>query len=64
MPKEEDAELGSCRGVEDTERNGVRRDEDREGCGEGEDGCTIDYQGGGGRLSLHVCRSLVWSEFG
>ncbi len=48
VPDKEDAELGSCRGMEDAERNSVRRDEDREGCEEGEDGCTIDYQGGRG----------------
>lgn len=54
VPDEEDAELGWCKTMEDAERSSVCCDEDREGCEEGENGCTVDYQGGGRRLGLHV----------
>ena len=33
MPDEEDAELGSCSGMENAKRSGVGYDEDREGRG-------------------------------
>ncbi len=51
VPDEEDAELGSCRGMEDSKRDCIRCDEDGEGSEEGEYGCAIDYQCRG---SLHV----------
>ena len=44
VPNEEDAELGSCRLVEDTKRDSIRCDENRESCEEGKDGGTINYQ--------------------
>ena len=63
MPDEEDAELGGRRGMEDAERSSVCDYEDREGCEEGEDGCTVDYQGGGGYPGLHVHGLVVCPEF-
>ena len=42
VPNEEDAELGSGRGMQDVQRSGVCYDEDRKGCEKGEDGGTID----------------------
>ena len=62
MPDEEDAELGSCRSVEDAERSSVCCDEDREGCEEREHGCPIDNEGGWGRLGLHVHDLGVWPQ--
>ena len=62
VPDEENAELDSRRGMEEAERSSVCYDEDREGCEEGEDGCTVDYQGGGGRLDIHVRELAVCAE--
>ena len=42
VPNKEDAELGSCRGMQEVQRSGVCYDEDRKGCEKGEDGGTID----------------------
>ena len=60
VPDEKDAELGRCRGMEDAEGGGICCDEDRKGCEEGEDGCTINHQGGRSRLSFHVRDLVVW----
>ena len=62
VPDEENAKLGSCGGMEDAERSSVRCDKDGEGCKEGEDGFTVDYQGGRGRYGLHVGELVVWPE--
>ena len=42
MPDEENAELGSRRGMQEVQRGGVCYDEDRKGCEKGEDGGAID----------------------
>ena len=42
VPNEEDAQLGSCRGMQEVQRSGVGYDEDRKGCEKGEDGGAID----------------------
>ena len=42
VPDEQDAELGCGRSMQDAKRYRVRDYEDREGCEEGENGCTIN----------------------
>ena len=42
MPNKEDAELGSCRGMQEVQRGEVCYDEDQEGCEKREDGGAID----------------------